>query len=79
MSITSDHKKQIVNTLKKELGSPSEVSKFSQSLKDLSLIDLSDDVQLEKAANDGSLITFVTFYGLGLLPKLIDLQYKQDK
>jgi len=77
MSITSEHKQQIINTLKKELGSPSEVSKFSQSLKDLSLIDLSDDVQLEKATKDGSLITFVTFYGLGVIPKLCELKYKE--
>jgi len=71
-----EHKKQIVKTLIRELGSSAEVSKFSQMLRDLQLVDLKQDAQLEKAANDGSLIIFVTYYSLGLIPKLSELKYK---
>jgi len=74
-----EHKKQIVATLKRELGSGKELTKFSQSLRDLNLVDLSQDAQLEKAANDGSLMTFLTYFSLGLIPKLIELKYGEIK
>ena len=74
-----DHKKQIVATLKRELGSGKELTKFSQSLRDLSLVDLSKEEQLEAAANDGSLMVFLTYYGLGLIPKLVELKYGEIK
>ena len=77
MSLKPEHKKQIIDTLKRELGTGKEVSKFSQSLKDLQLIDLSKDEQLESAVNDGSLMTYLTHYSLGLIPKLLELKYKE--
>jgi len=72
-----EHKAQVIATLKRELGSGKEVSKFSNSLKELNLIDLSQDVQLEKAVNDGSLMAYLSMYSLGVIPKLLELKYKE--
>ena len=72
-----EHKKQVINTLKRELGSAAKVSEFSEALKVLQLIDLSDDVQLEAAVNDGSLMVFLTHYSLGIIPKLIEIKYRK--
>ena len=77
MSLTPEHKKQIVATLKRELGSGKAVSDFSNSLKDLQLIDLSDDEQLNSAVNDGSLMVFLTHYSLGIIPKLLEIKYRK--
>jgi len=71
-----EHKKQIIATLRREIGSAEGVKTFSNNLRSLNLCDLSDDVQLEKVANEGTLLTFLTFHQLGILPKLIELQYK---
>ncbi len=76
MMMSPEHKKQIIATLKRELGTAKEVSKFSNTLKDLQLIDLSKDEQLESAVNDGTLMTFLTYYSLGILPKLVEIKYK---
>ncbi len=73
----ADHKKQIISTLKRELGSGSALTDFSQSLRELNLVDLSQDEQLEKAASDGSLMTYLTHYSLGIIPKLIEIKYKE--
>ena len=75
--MTKEHKAQIIATLKRELGSGKAVSAFSQSLKDLQLIDLSKDEQLESAVNDGSLMVFLTHYSLGFIPKLLELKYME--
>ena len=75
--MTKEHKTQIIATLKRELGSGKEVSKFSNSLKELNLIDLSQDAQLEKAVNDGSLMTYLSMYSLGVIPKLLELKYME--
>jgi len=72
-----DHKKQVIATLKRELGSGKELTKFSQSLRDLNLIDLSNEVQLEAATKDGSLMTYLTHYSLGLIPKLLEIKYTE--
>ena len=72
-----EHKAQVIATLKRELGSGKEVSKFSNSLKELNLIDLSQEVQLEKAVNDGSLMAYLSMYSLGVIPKLLELKYKE--
>ena len=72
-----EHKTQVIATLKRELGSVKEVSKFSNSLKELNLIDLSQDAQLEKAVNDGSLMTYLSMYSLGVIPKLLELKYEE--
>ena len=75
--MNAEHKTQVINTLKRELGSGQAVSDFSNSLKDLHLIDLSDDKQLESAVNDGSLMVFLTHYSLGLIPKLLEIKYRK--
>ncbi len=72
-----EHKKQIISTLKRELGSNEEVSKFSSSLRELNLCDLRDDAQLEIVANDGSLMVFLTHYSLGIIPKLLEIKYRK--
>ena len=75
--MNKEHKAQIIKTLKRELGSGAEVSKFSEALKVLQLIDLSKDEQLESAVNDGSLMVFLTHYSLGFIPKLIEIKYRK--
>jgi len=79
MSLTPEHKKQVIATLKRELGSGKAVSAFSQSLRELNLIDLKDEKQLESAVNDGSLMVFLTHYSLGFIPKLLELKYMEKQ
>jgi len=75
--MTAEHKSQIIATLKRELGSSKEVKLFSETLRNLDLCDLSDDAKLERVANNGALLTYLTFYSLGVLPKLIELKNKE--
>jgi len=75
--MNKEHKAQVIATLKRELGTGKAVSEFSNSLKELQLIDLSQDVQLEKAVNDGSLMTYLSMYSLGVIPKLLELKYME--
>jgi len=76
--MTKEHKNQIIKTLTRELGSASEVKKFSESLRSLNLVDLSLDASLEKVANNGTLLTYLSFYTLGIIPKLIELQTLEE-
>jgi len=64
----------LISFLTKELGSIEKVKNFSNTLKELSLCDLTVDKELERVTENGGavLAVLITWFNLGLLDKLVD-------
>lgn len=76
MQSLQNKRSHLVSFLVRELGGTDKVREFSSMLKQLDLCDLTVDSDLLKATENGGAIlqTFVTWYMLGLLPKLVEIK-----
>jgi len=74
----NDKRNQLVDWLKKELGSVHNVKEFSETIRYLELGDLRDDKEFTRITDDGGavLLTLVSWYSLGLLSKLKEIKQK---
>lgn len=79
MSITK--RKQLTEFLIKELKSKELVKDFSETLRQLGLLDLKKDEDLECLGLDSGvyLLTLLTFYQFGILRKLADIKQRFDE
>ena len=82
ISVKEAAKSHLIGFLIRELGGADNVKEFSNLLRELGICDLKKDSHLELAAADGGalLSTLVSWYQLGLLPKIAELKAKfKDK
>ncbi len=72
----NERRKHLTKWLLAELGSADNVKEFSSSLRNLHILDLKDDGDLDAVTAHGLIDTLVMLYKFGTLSKLIEVQTK---